>query len=90
MAAVLQAAIDTLEARIIEREGDLLSFVFFGTNQKQNSNDFDNIVVFSPLDRPDAQTIGRFESMLKAVKAGERLSFGVSEKCSISDALWTW
>ena len=30
LAAVLQAAIDTLENKIIQSDGDLLSFAFFG------------------------------------------------------------
>ena len=61
---MLQCAATFISSKIITSENDLVGVCFFGSAQKKNANDFDNVYVVSPLDRPSAQLIVSLETMI--------------------------
>jgi ATP-dependent DNA helicase 2 subunit 1 len=83
----VKCAISTLTDKIISSESDLVGVCFYGTREKNNPNDFENIFVFSELDVPDAQKIIDLETLLKSDFSKE---FGHCEgEFPFCDALWT-
>jgi hypothetical protein len=60
---VMQCAVEALSLKIINSDTDCVGVCFFGSKQKKNSNDFENIYVHCPLDRPSAQMILSLETL---------------------------
>lgn len=83
----IKCAIATLTDKIISSENDLMGICFYGTKEKKNPNEFDNLFVFMDLDVPDAQKIIELENLQKKDNLGD---IGVSSKeFPFCDALWT-
>ena len=84
--SAVKCAIATMTDKIISSESDLLGVCFYGTKEKNNLNEFEDIYVFQDLDVPDAQRILQLESLLKH----EDSPFGSTEnEFPFCDALWT-
>lgn len=84
--STLRCVISAFADKIISSENDLLGVCFYGTSDKKNPNDFDNIYVLQDLDIPDAQRILDLEGIL------EDTTFPVGHaerEFPFADALWT-
>ncbi|ELR22853.1 ATPdependent DNA helicase ii, 70 kDa subunit (ku70) superfamily protein [Acanthamoeba castellanii str. Neff] len=95
----VKCAIATLTDKIISSENDLVGVCFYGTEKKNNPNDFEGIYVLQELDVPDAQRIMDLEGLLPAGHPIGSLTLAVGDDftpfghCSADfpfcDALWT-
>jgi ATP-dependent DNA helicase 2 subunit 1 len=82
----VKCAIATLTDKIISSDSDLLGIAFYGTREKNNSNDFNHVFVFTDLDVPDAQKIIDLETLLNNDFSKD---FGhTDEEFPFCDALW--
>eukprot|EP00300_Choanocystis_sp_HF-7_P010865 c17189_g1_i1.p1 GENE.c17189_g1_i1~~c17189_g1_i1.p1 ORF type:complete len:556 (+),score=138.49 c17189_g1_i1:207-1874(+) len=70
----IEAALGTLKSRIIANDRDQLGVCLFGTEDKDNKMDFENITVLLPLDEPTPQNI----QVLEEIVAGHGVSAGHS------------
>lgn len=61
----IRCAIDTLCDKIISSENDLAAVCFYGTEQKSNINDVENLITLQELDYADAHRIVRLEEILR-------------------------
>lgn len=84
----VKCAIATLTDKIISSENDLVGVCFYGTEKKNNPNDFEGIYVLQELDVPDAQRIMDLEGLLR--QGDDFTPFGhCSADFPFCDALWT-
>eukprot|EP01130_Rhizamoeba_saxonica_P004296 TRINITY_DN1757_c0_g1_i2.p1 TRINITY_DN1757_c0_g1~~TRINITY_DN1757_c0_g1_i2.p1 ORF type:complete len:584 (+),score=125.86 TRINITY_DN1757_c0_g1_i2:348-2099(+) len=72
--------------KIISSASDLLGVCLYGTREKKNPMDFNNIYVFQDLDVPDAQRILDLESILSC---NVDKKFGILDhEIPLNEALW--
>uniref|UniRef100_A0A7S1KSL9 SAP domain-containing protein n=1 Tax=Percolomonas cosmopolitus TaxID=63605 RepID=A0A7S1KSL9_9EUKA len=90
-AFALKAAVQVACDKIISNPSDLLGMVFYGTKEKNNAFDFENINVYQPLDQPDANKIKDIETLARYEEAFPLGSCddGAGDKADFSKALWT-
>ncbi len=77
-----------LTNKIISSDKDLLGVVFFGTEKKNNSGNFEHVYVLQDLDQPSAARILELEALLKD-GFDFAADYGHNAGYSLSDALWT-
>ncbi|XP_071809143.1 X-ray repair cross-complementing protein 5-like [Asterias amurensis] len=84
----MRCARSVLTNKIISSDKDLLGVVFFGTDKKQNSGNFEHVYVLQDLDQPSAARILELETLLEDGFDFEA-AYGHNSGYSLSDALWT-
>ena len=103
-ASALRASLLVIKDKIISHEDDLQGVVFYGTKDKRNTTDFENIVVECDADSPDAARILSLEKLLQQTASGgdaaiANAPYGVmsdvdasgspiTSASRLSDALW--
>ncbi|XP_059327857.1 X-ray repair cross-complementing protein 6 isoform X2 [Ammospiza nelsoni] len=76
-------------SKIISSDRDLLSVVFYGTENNKNSVDFKHIYVLQELDNPGAKRVLELDQYRgEEGRALFRESFGHSADYSLGEALW--
>jgi ATP-dependent DNA helicase 2 subunit 1 len=77
--------------KIISSNLDMMGVVFYGSKEKNNQFDFENVYIFQDMKVPDAYRIKQLESMLndRSVKQFQEQFGHATEKGSLHDALWT-
>ncbi|XP_022106423.1 X-ray repair cross-complementing protein 6-like [Acanthaster planci] len=84
----IKCARSVLTNKIISSDKDLLGVIFFGTEKKKNSGNFDHIYVLQDLDNPSASRILELESLLEDDN-DFKTDYGHNTSFSLNDALWT-
>jgi len=84
----MKCAKNVLMNKIISSEKDLIGIVFFGTEKKQNSSDFENIFTLQELDMPDANRVLQLERLEHGSGDEFEEEYGHCNDFALSDALW--
>ncbi|BFZ15971.1 hypothetical protein BsWGS_19011 [Bradybaena similaris] len=79
----------TMKNKIVSSDRDFIGTVFFGTEKKNNPNDFNHIYVYQSLDQPGAQRILDLEKLEEDGIKSFAKDYGHSPAYSLSDAFWT-
>ncbi|KAM3673982.1 X-ray repair cross-complementing protein 6 isoform 2-T2 [Ammospiza maritima maritima] len=85
----IQCIRNVYTSKIISSDRDLLSVVFYGTENNKNSVDFKHIYVLQELDNPGAKRVLELDQYRgEEGRALFRESFGHSADYSLGEALW--
>nr|XP_054487771.1 X-ray repair cross-complementing protein 6 isoform X2 [Agelaius phoeniceus] len=85
----IQCIRNVYTSKIISSDRDLLSVVFYGTENNKNSADFKHIYVLQELDNPGAKRVLELDQYRgEEGRALFRESFGHSADYSLGEALW--
>jgi ATP-dependent DNA helicase 2 subunit 1 len=74
--------------KIISSTSDVMGVVFYGTREKKNQYDFDNVYIFHDIDIPDANRIKQLENVVNSEDFDKNYGHATT-KGSLHEALWT-
>ncbi|RUP48803.1 SPOC like C-terminal domain-containing protein [Jimgerdemannia flammicorona] len=86
--SAIKCVSSVLKNKIISSESDLIGVLFYGTEKKLNSTDFEHIYVLQDLDVPDARRIKDVENIVSGETKFD--DFGsTNEEFPLGDVFWT-
>jgi len=76
--------------KVMTSDNDLVGTVLYGTNEKKNQFDFENVYILHDLDNPEANRIKELEQIVANGKDEFTQTYGHAKaKCNLHEALWT-